>query len=833
MDSLIEIVTRTITNLGNKQSFLEDQRKHYSTLKSHLVTYKPSASQDESQEKGLVLGEIIISSKIYLNIGYEYYVEKSQQEALQFVTDKIRLIEEATLQFKAKTIEANETLKNLKQAQQLEQKEDIQSEAKDPIPTAENDEGLPFMEIREDLDDDGNIVTSTVNPTSAREELLAKPQYSNAIKDSSVGTEPQQRFEEINDDANLQPKLAAPVSPQNHINGDVANNAREKEDLKATEVTQLSPAQDSATIPAIKEVDARNLQVGNNVRHAIDPNDIYTFDDIVQQLEEQDDIEDGDLDDENIQYDFDSYQSKGHSDDDEGENATDYYESDDYEEYEDSSVSSIVPDVARSQFLSQINALRSKKLEQLGPVERTKPILKANKKTDEPTKKKVGFASELDVWEVENVKQETKANTYTGASHPEALAPISALDNEEFDPDLFAKLIGAKDSDEIHEKYEQEKVEEPVKRKPKVSRFKKDVTTSRGSAVTVEDKLDEGPRTGEKSNTVTSDVLERNPTVTGNVHEKPHEVTSNIPGRDSNTTIDIQERESGFPTDIQERKSASISPIHEVTERLAASSLHDNDATRELGGKMKKEQSLFKKNLRSLKRPSSAPARKTPTIFPEAPNPEADPVESESSRPAQFQKPQFDKSDAKAFPAEIAAIVSQSGAEVVQNPNVDFQGLGENMDDMVRAYILGLYNGDVDDPGTVLENLEDFKKYNKEAEDLQGEISTFLSENPGATSQGDVSTTAASDPAGPITTDVVEKEVPTPMDYDGEEMMLDSEALHYDIAVEYQRLRQKMISAQGNIEKSPEELQLEPIDEYGNPIKTSRFKSAKLQFAKP
>lgn len=48
------------------------------------------------------------------------------------------------------------------------------------------------------------------------------------------------------------------------------------------------------------------------------------------------------------------------------------------------------------------------------------------------------------------------------------------------------------------------------------------------------------------------------------------------------------------------------------------------------------------------------------------------------------------------------------------------------------------------------------------------------------------------------------------------------------IANQYQRLRSKFINASGGFRKSDQEMAMEPIDEDGNPIKMSRFKAARL-----
>ena len=56
---------------------------------------------------------VITDGKCYLNIGYEYYVEKGIEECLQVVDDKLVSIEDALVQFDRKIGEANDTMQNM------------------------------------------------------------------------------------------------------------------------------------------------------------------------------------------------------------------------------------------------------------------------------------------------------------------------------------------------------------------------------------------------------------------------------------------------------------------------------------------------------------------------------------------------------------------------------------------------------------------------------------------------------------------------------------------------------------------------------------------------
>ncbi|SCU78552.1 LADA_0A06194g1_1 [Lachancea dasiensis] len=798
MESLIDIVVKTSKNLKDKLNFLKDQKQQYLEVKSHFIKYQESAA---SAEKGLILGEFIISSsKIYLNIGYEYYVEKSEQEALQFVGEKLQLIDQAIDQFEVKSREAKETLRNLKQVQTTEEQngKPLADDSDLNIPPAENDEGLPFMEIREELDDEGNIVASAVSPTAGN-------------KESASETHSQSRIEEIKEDSN-------------HTDSGIAatSDARFDEDFE----TNIRERTSGSSRPSAKEADLSEVSVKGNPRATIDHENMYTFDGLVRQLELQDSLEDGDLDNENVHYDFNSFQSSNDLDDD-GEDL--YDTDDDYDEYAESEIPSIVPEVARSRFMEQLNELRRKKERSLSVNEGTPgaPEPEAQKEVPKPAKK-VGFAPELDVIEVENLKKETKANTFTGAIERGTHIAANAIDDDGFDPDLFAKLIGAKGSDEIHDKYQSaqdvKRQEEPIKRGPRVSRFKKDRSANRSSdsvkpSVALGNDLRENDPRNFKESGIVDDVKE-------------------------NTVLPVTTPEGvqsvrSYPSEVPREATSGLNPsVSDVTEVLASVDLEGDATSTQSYDNAPKNQTPFKSNLRSLQKPSTRRQQKT-----RRPRPvdleETEKTKSEDTATktlpsvSESKNYPFDKTDTGSFPAEVIAHMKTDDLpeNFVQNPSVDFNTLGENLDDMARAYILGLYNADVEDPGTVLESLDDFKTYNKEAESLQSEISTFLSQSPTEDPADSPVDQSQEIDDGPVSTDLIERQTVSPADYaGGDDPALNSQNLHHDVAVEYQRLRQKLIASQGTTAPTSEELQLEPIDEHGNPIKTSRFKSSKLRF---
>ncbi|SCV99951.1 LAFE_0B06128g1_1 [Lachancea fermentati] len=858
MDELIDSVKKTISNLQEKRSFLEDQRVHYRHIKDSLLCYDKSSFDEDATEdghqRGQVFGEIIISSKIYLNLGYEYFVEKSQQDAIEFISEKISLISNAIGQFDAKLSEANETFANLRKVQEMDVKEaDFSNDG-----YGDSEEKLPFMEIREELDEDGNMISSSINPTAQSFNTLMTKSKEDPSKQSDVKQEVNTDLEsktsdcrgsigEALFDTEFEKRIRQKLS-----RADSATDATFSP--KRGDIEEISRGVLSKTEgPVIKEVDIEDVHVkgapGVDVNQydpskpAIDPKDIYSFEDIVQQLEYEDELEDGKIDEKDISYDYEAY----------GEN----YESlggifdddTDEDDYEYDFGPSIVPGGAQNMFMEQVNRLREEKLKQLNESRNqyTKSILKKdNKIKDSTKKKKVGFAAELDICEIENYKEETKRNTFNGLQSSIESQIYSSNSDEEFDYELFAKMIGVKDPDALHERYEKNSAEQvseptlPERRSKRVSRFKKDRAVAAGgkatdeySTVTGSTIKEEHNLQNELSESTISDITERTILVEdGGILTDVSESTSKVDLSFSKLTIeeknDICER-TGKNDNTHE--SQDVNP----TIDLSSPETHKNIDSGGLPTHEGKRLSKFKKNLNSLQRPrmkntNTKKRIKDLSILEEdEENFDTDKIEAESTVKAKnVEHVSEHKEDG--FPTEISKIINEKECDVVQNPKVDYQVLGENIDDMARAYMLGMYNDDLDDPGTVLERLDDFESYNKQAQSLEGDVKEFLTKTaPYLESDNDEH--QSSEDEGPVVVDIIEKDDINSPEECGDDIGLELATLQDEVSMSYHRLRHKIIAAQGTGQKSSQELELEPIDEHGNPIKLSRFKSSKLSMA--
>ncbi|GMC42517.1 unnamed protein product [Saccharomyces cerevisiae] len=790
MDLLAASVESTLKNLQDKRNFLSEQREHYIDIRSRLVRFinDNGDGEEEGEGQGMVFGDIIIStSKIYLSLGYEYYVEKTKEEAITFVDDKLKLMEDAIEQFNLKIEEAKKTLDNLNH---MEDGNGIEEDE------ANNDEDfLPSMEIREELDDEGNVISSSVTPTTKQ------PSQSNSKKEQTPAVGPKEKG------------LAKEKKSKSF-----------EENLKG-------------------KLLKRNDEVKKKVQPSkVDTENVYTFADLVQQMDQQDELEDGYIETDEINYDYDAFENSNFK-------VNDNYEEDDEDEDEEEYLNhSIIPGFeAQSSFLQQIQRLRAQKQFQdhereEGDINKSlKPILKkssfAENSDKKQKKKQVGFASSLEIHEVENLKEENKRQMQSFAvpmyEAQESTGIANKMTSDEFDGDLFAKMLGVQEADEVHGKYKEELINQErlegeasrSNRRTRVSRFRKDRASKKENTLStfkqettrsVENEVvEKEPVVGDiiEKEPVVGDVIEKEPVV-GDVIEKEPAVT------------DIVEREPAV-NDIVERKPV----VGDIIEKEPTI----NDIVEkepEINSKSEFETPFKKKKLKSLQKPRSSKSMKKkfdPKILENISDDDYD-DDDDGNKKLLSNKSKNNTDEQDKFPSkiqEVSRTMAKTGATVGSEPvritNVDYHALGGNLDDMVKAYSLGLYGDDLEeDPGTIVEKLEDFKEYNKQVELLRDEIRDFQLENQPVTMEEEEND-------GNVMNDIIEHEFPESYTNDEDEVALHPGRLQEEVAIEYRRLKEATASKwQSSSPAAHTEGELEPIDKFGNPVKTSRFRSQRL-----
>ncbi|CAI7272246.1 CFC_collapsed_G0016650.mRNA.1.CDS.1 [Saccharomyces cerevisiae] len=771
MDLLAASVESTLKNLQDKRNFLSEQREHYIDIRSRLVRFinDNGDGEEEGEGQGMVFGDIIIStSKIYLSLGYEYYVEKTKEEAITFVDDKLKLMEDAIEQFNLKIEEAKKTLDNLNH---MEDGNGIEEDE------ANNDEDfLPSMEIREELDDEGNVISSSVTPTTKQSSQSdSKKEQTPAVGPKEKGLAKEKKSKSFEE--NLKGKL-----------------------LK------------------------RNDEVKKKVQPSkVDTENVYTFADLVQQMDQQDELEDGYIETDEIIYDYDAFENSNFK-----VNEYNYEEDDEDEDEEEYLNHSIIPGFeAQSSFLQQIQRLRAQKQFQdhereEGDVNKSlKPILKkssfAENSDKKQKKKQVGFASSLEIHEVENLKEENKRQMQSFAvpmyETQESTGIANKMTSDEFDGDLFAKMLGVQEADEVHEKYKEELINQErlegeasrSNRRTRVSRFRKDRASKKENTLSTFKQ--------ETTRSVENEVVEKEPVV-GDIIEKEPAVT------------DIVEREPAV-NDIVERKPV----VGDIIEKEPTI----NDIVEkepEINSKSEFETPFKKKKLKSLQKPRSSKSMKKkfdPKILENISDDDYD-DDDDGNKKLLSNKSKNNTDEQDKFPSKIQEVsrsMAKTGATVGSEPvritNVDYHALGGNLDDMVKAYSLGLYDDDLEeDPGTIVEKLEDFKEYNKQVELLRDEIRDFQLENQPVTMEEEEND-------GNVMNDIIEHEFPESYTNDEDEVALHPGRLQEEVAIEYRRLKEATASKwQSSSPAAHTEGELEPIDKFGNPVKTSRFRSQRL-----
>ena len=780
MDLLAASVESTLKNLQDKRNFLSEQREHYIDIRSRLVRFinDNGDGEEEGEGQGMVFGDIIIStSKIYLSLGYEYYVEKTKEEAITFVDDKLKLMEDAIEQFNLKIEEAKKTLDNLNH---MEDGNGIEEDE------ANNDEDfLPSMEIREELDDEGNVISSSVTPTTKQ------PSQSNSKKEQTPAVGPKEKG------------LAKEKKSKSF-----------EENLKG-------------------KLLKRNDEVKKKVQPSkVDTENVYTFADLVQQMDQQDELEDGYIETDEINYDYDAFENSNFK-----VNEYNYEEDDEDEDEEEYLNHSIIPGFeAQSSFLQQIQRLRAQKQSQdhereEGDVNKSlKPILKkssfAENSDKKQKKKQVGFASSLEIHEVENLKEENKRQMQSFAvpmyEAQESTGIANKMTSDEFDGDLFAKMLGVQEADEVHEKYKEELINQErlegeasrSNRRTRVSRFRKDRASKKENTLSTFKQ--------ETTRSVENEVVEKEPVVGDIIEKEP--VVGDVIEKEPAVT-DIVEREPAV-NDIVERKPV----VGDIIEKEPTI----NDIVEkepEINSKSEFETPFKKKKLKSLQKPRSSKSMKKkfdPKILENISDDDYD-DDDDGNKKLLSNKSKNNTDEQDKFPSKIQEVsrsMAKTGATVGSEPvritNVDYHALGGNLDDMVKAYSLGLYDDDLEeDPGTIVEKLEDFKEYNKQVELLRDEIRDFQLENQPVTMEEEEND-------GNVMNDIIEHEFPESYTNDEDEVALHAGRLQEEVAIEYRRLKEATASKWQSSSAAHTEGELEPIDKFGNPVKTSRFRSQRL-----
>ncbi|KRZ98506.1 uncharacterized protein AC631_05738, partial [Debaryomyces fabryi] len=134
MDGIVQQIRRTASDLSLKRKLLLNQIELYKDLQAKV---------DMKAEKAMVF------------LGDGYFVEMTPSDAKNYLTRRIKSVHEIIGEFNVKIKDAENTMEHISKFREIE----IGSDKKESA----NEEGLPFLDIQEELDDEDNIMSVKIN----------------------------------------------------------------------------------------------------------------------------------------------------------------------------------------------------------------------------------------------------------------------------------------------------------------------------------------------------------------------------------------------------------------------------------------------------------------------------------------------------------------------------------------------------------------------------------------------------------------------------------------------------------------------------------------------
>ena len=705
-------IDSTISNLKQKRDYLQDQ----------LVQF-------ESVHQGLkASGDSTTPIKFQLDDGT--MIEKTKSEAIEFLDKRVTEIKEALTQFNTKINEAESTKEKLNQYNQFVQEggnhEDLQQDKL-------NEEGLPFVDIQEELDEDGNVINvefkdvqkdtaidkSQNNTHETPKVEMLEEKIDETKKLDKIEQSENDEFQALLEDMEIISKDKK-AQELNFDQDDLLDkidklqiSAEDKFKLKQVcveEFKNLEPEHDTGH--KIEENSGGDKTIGNFENLAIDKNDLIELELLA------DDFDDSE-----------TFQGEHYDDDEEWD-----YEFDEEEEEEDDDdiADELLYGGGRAKIIGSDEKSNNMLWDQIINLRKNK-LVATDKVADEIEEnagnekkpKAVRFAEHLDINEVENIS---------------------------------------------------ESLRNPPPETAKISLFKQNRMTAQHKNRTQEIKEtveNDSVMTDVSENDVMSDIVEKEPVMT-DIIEK-------------NDDNDDEIVDSGGVVESTIIEHEPVATVNEPTPEVRT------------GNVSQKPVSRFK----AMR--SSMPSKNTEKL--------------NSQAPAKIPIPGNAENEAEPLESSTSLSVSE------------LRDLQLDMDKMAQAYVSGMYDDDIVTEGPVVHKLDDFETLNKmveakkqDNEELGIQEYDAVSNEVGMEIDEEEEEEDDDDDEGPMLVDeIVENELDESNGVFNDEVILDRE-----IRENYHKLRNKLILDQNGFKKTQQELEMEPVDEEGNPIKISRFKAAKM-----
>lgn len=697
-------IDSTISNLKQKRDYLQDQLAQFESVRQGLKTS----------------GDSTTPIKFQLDDGT--MIEKTTTEAIEFLDKRVTEIKEALTQFNTKINEAESTKEKLNQFNQFVQQGGNHEELKQE---KLNEDGLPFVDIQEELDEDGNVINvefkdaqedTTIDKNekdsrgTPKVEILGE-EIDKAKKLDKVSQSESDEFQALLEDMEVISKDKK-AQELNFDQDDLLDkidklqiSAEDKFKLKQVCVEEFKNLEPEHDTDKTQENSASDKVIGNFENLAIDKNDLIELELLA------DDFDDSE-----------NFQGENYDDDEEW----DYEFDDDDEEEEEDIADELLYGGGKAKIIGSDEKSNNMLWDQIINLRKSKLVAtdqvadKIEESTvNEKKPKAVRFAEHLDINEVENISESLR-------NPPPETGKMSLFKQNRMSSQQKNR------SEEIMETVENDSVMTDI-----------------------------------LENDVMSDIVEKEPVMT-----------------------DIIEKDDD--DQIFENNDITESSI---IEREPVATINESTPETKTGTSSQKPVSRFK----AMR--SSQPLKDTGKLNTQAPVKIPIPGDTEK---------------------EVVPLESPTSLSVSK-----LQDLQLDMDKMAQAYVSGMYDDDIVTEGPVVHKLDDFETLNKmvEAKKQDNEKLGIQEYDAASNEVGmEIDEDDEDDDEGPILVDeIVENELDESNGVFNDEVIFDRE-----IRENYHKLRNKLILDQNGFKKSQQELEMEPVDDEGNPIKISRFKAAKM-----
>lgn len=697
-------IDSTISNLKQKRDYLQDQLAQFESVRQGLKTS----------------GDSTTPIKFQLDDGT--MIEKTTTEAIEFLDKRVTEIKEALTQFNTKINEAESTKEKLNQFNQFVQQGGNHEELKQE---KLNEDGLPFVDIQEELDEDGNVINvrfkdaqedTTIDKNekdsrgTPKVEILGE-EIDKAKKLDKVSQSESDEFQALLEDMEVISKDKK-AQELNFDQDDLLDkidklqiSAEDKFKLKQVCVEEFKNLEPEHDTDKTQENSASDKVIGNFENLAIDKNDLIELELLA------DDFDDSE-----------NFQGENYDDDEEW----DYEFDDDDEEEEEDIADELLYGGGKAKIIGSDEKSNNMLWDQIINLRKSKLVAtdqvadKIEESTvNEKKPKAVRFAEHLDINEVENISESLR-------NPPPETGKMSLFKQNRMSSQQKNR------SEEIKETVENDSVMTDI-----------------------------------LENDVMSDIVEKEPVMT-----------------------DIIEKDDD--DQIFENNDITESSI---IEREPVATINESTPETKTGTVSQKPVSRFK----AMR--SSQPLKDTGKLNTQAPVKIPIPGDTEK---------------------EVVPLESPTSLSVPK-----LQDLQLDMDKMAQAYVSGMYDDDIVTEGPIVHKLDDFETLNKmvEAKKQDNEKLGIQEYDAASNEVGmEIDEDDEDDDEGPILVDeIVENELDESNGVFNDEVIFDRE-----IRENYHKLRNKLILDQNGFKKSQQELEMEPVDDEGNPIKISRFKAAKM-----